>query len=133
MILLELFEMQETEVKLSDLYIFQDNEGADPKHIDKLVAQIKDGDELEPMLVLPLTAKFKKELQALKQKLASTPTHKKYADGIEDAIFSSTKKYILLDGNHRYLAAVKAKLKKLPAEIDAMSAEDYVDYIFQEF
>jgi hypothetical protein len=83
--------------------------------------------------VLKLTAQFKEQLKALKQKLAAQKSHAKYAEGIDDEIFSAPKKYLLLDGNHRYLAAKEAGLKKLPVEIDQMSAEDYVNYIFETF
>lgn len=128
----ELFE-SEKKVNIDDLFIFQDNHDADEKHIDRLVTQLKDGKELEAVLILPLTAKFKRDLKVLKQKLASEESHKEYAEGIDDEIFTTTKKYILLDGNHRYLAAKKAGLKKISAEVDQMSAEDYVNYIFEEF
>ena len=131
--LLELLEEQDIEVKLDDLFIFQDNSDASDRHIQRLVSQINDGEELEPVLVLKLSPQFKKELKALKTKLATQESHAKYAEGIDDEIFSTTKKYLLLDGNHRYLAAKKAGLKKLPAEVNQMSAEDYVNYIFQEF
>jgi hypothetical protein len=133
MLLQDLFEGQDSSVKLDDLFIFQNNNDADERHIQRLVDKIKAGGKLEAVLVLPLTAKFKKDLKALKTKLAGTETHAKYAEGIDDELFSTTKKYVLLDGNHRYLAAKQAGLKKLEAEIDAMSAEDYVNYIFEEF
>lgn len=126
-------ENEDLEVNLNDLFIFQDNADADKRHIGRLVTQIKDGDELEPVLVLKLTAQFKSELKALKQKLAGQKSHAKYAEGIDDEIFSTTKKYLLLDGNHRYLAAKEAGLQKIPAEVDQMSAEDYVNYIFETF
>lgn len=123
----------DTEVKLSDLFIFQDNKDADAKHVARIIKALENGDEIEPILVLPITPKLKKDLRALKNKLAGSSTHSKYAEGIDDALFSTTKKYILLDGNHRYLAAQKFGLKNLPAEVDKMSAEDYVDYIHEEF
>lgn len=128
-----LMENEDFEVKLDDLFIFQDNSDLDQRHVKRLVTQIKDGEELEPALVLKLTAQFKSELKALKQKLAGQKSHAKYAEGIDDEIFSTTKKYLLLDGNHRYLAAKEAGLQKIPAEVDQMSAEDYVNYIFETF
>lgn len=129
----ELFEEQNVQVKLDDLFVFQDNSDADMKHVRRLVDQLKDGEELEPVLVLKLTPKFKKELKTLKEKLAGMATHREYSEGIQDEIFTTPKKYLLLDGNHRYLAAKEAGLKKLAAEVDVMSAEDYVNYIFEEF
>mgnify|MGYP003422296831 CR=1 FL=1 len=128
-----LMENEDLEVKLDDLFIFQDNSDLDQRYVKRLVTQIKDGEELEPVLVLKLTAQFKEQLKALKQKLAAQKSHAKYAEGIDDEIFSAPKKYLLLDGNHRYLAAKEAGLKKLPVEIDQMSAEDYVNYIFETF
>lgn len=128
-----LMENEDLEVKLDDLFIFQDNSDLDQRYAKRLVTQIKDGEELEPVLVLKLTAQFKEQLKALKQKLAAQKSHAKYAEGIDDEIFSTPKKYLLLDGNHRYLAAKEAGLKKLPVEIDQMSAEDYVNYIFETF
>lgn len=128
-----LMENEDLEVKLDDLFIFQDNSDLDQRYVKRLVTQIKDGEELEPVLVLKLTAQFKEQLKALKQKLAAQKSHAKYAEGIDDEIFSTPKKYLLLDGNHRYLAAKEAGLKKLPVEIDQMSAEDYVNYIFETF
>lgn len=128
-----LMENEDLEVKLDDLFIFQDNSDLDQRYVKRLVTQIKDGEELEPVLVLKLTAQFKEQLKALKQKLAAQKSHAKYAEGIDDEIFSTSKKYLLLDGNHRYLAAKEAGLKKLPVEIDQMSAEDYVNYIFETF
>jgi len=128
-----LMENEDLEVKLDDLFVFQDNSDLDQRHVKRLVTQIKDGEELEPVLVLKLTAQFKEQLKALKQKLAAQKSHAKYAEGIDDEIFSTPKKYLLLDGNHRYLAAKEAGLKKLSVEIDQMSAEDYVNYIFETF
>ena len=128
-----LMENEDLEVKLDDLFIFQDNSDLDQRYVKRLVTQIKDGEELEPVLVLKLTAQSKEQLKALKQKLAAQKSHAKYAEGIDDEIFSAPKKYLLLDGNHRYLAAKEAGLKKLPVEIDQMSAEDYVNYIFETF
>lgn len=128
-----LMENEDLEVKLDDLFIFQDNSDLDQRYVKRLVTQIKDGEELEPVLVLKLTAQFKEQLKALKQKLAAKKSHAKYAEGIDDEIFSTPKKYLLLDGNNRYLAAKEAGLKKLPVEIDQMSAEDYVNYIFETF
>lgn len=128
-----LMENEDLEVKLDDLFIFQDNSDLDQRYVKRLITQIKDGEELEPVLVLKLTAQFKEQLKALKQKLAAQKSHAKYAEGIDDEIFSTPKKYLLLDGNHRYLAAKEAGLKKLPVEIDQMSAEDYVNYIFETF
>lgn len=56
-------------------------------------------------------------------------THAKYAKTIDDELFTTTKKWILLDGNHRYTAALKLNLKTITAEVDNLSAENYVDYI----
>lgn len=116
-------------VKLDDLYIFQDNSDADKRWINKLVKDIEAKKALEPLLILKITPRFKKDLKQLKEKLSKMPTHKKYADEIDDDIFTSSKKWILLDGNHRYLAALQAGKKSLTAEEDKMDAEEYVDYI----
>lgn len=120
-------------VKLSDLFIFQDNADLNQRWIKKLAAEMKAGDEIEPVLILRLTQKFRKDLKALKKKLSAMPTHAGYADTIDDEIFTTPKKWLLLDGNHRYLAALTAGLVALPAEVEDMSAEDYVDYINEAF
>jgi hypothetical protein len=130
---LKLTEGKKIKVILSDLFIFQDNSDLDKKWINKLVTKIKNGDELEPLMVLKITKDLQKQLKKLKDKLSNMPTHKKYADTIDDELLVTKKKWILLDGNHRFEAAKQAGVTALSAEEENMDAEEYVDYINSEF
>lgn len=127
-------EVTGRKVKLDDLYIFQDNEDLDQRWIDKLINDYRNGKEFEPVLIAKITPRFQKGLAALKQKLSRMSTHAAYAETIDSALLTTNKKWILLDGNHRYLAALKLGLPALPAEKEEeMTPEDYVNYINEEF
>jgi hypothetical protein len=121
----ELFEDVADMVGIDDLFIYQDNVQADQRHINSLAAEMKGGEDIEPVLVAALTPKLRKELQRIRTMHDTEPQMASYKGTISDELLSTKKKFILLDGNHRYLAAKKAGIKKLPCEF-ITSADDVV-------
>jgi len=126
--LCHLFE-SERNVALKDIFTYQDNSDLDQDHIDSVAQDFEAGEHVEPVLVRELTAKFKQDLKKLKEELSKTTTHKEYAENIDPRIFTTTKKWMLMDGNHRFLAAKKAKKAQIRAEISTISPKDFVNFL----
>ena len=78
-------------VKLSDLYIFQDNSDIDMNHVNNLISDYKQGYKLDDVLICKITDKFKRDLKALKEKLSGMSTHAKYAKTIDDEFIHHNK------------------------------------------
>lgn len=117
-------------VALKDLFIFQDNSDLDQKWISKLAKAYKAGQEPEPVIVAELTPAVLRGLKKIR-KMHDNP-NSPYKDNVSEALVMTTKPFILLDGNHRYLAAVKAGLKALPVEGSTkMSAADIATFMYE--
>lgn len=101
-------------VALKDLYIFQDNSDADKSWIAKLVKSYKAGAKPEPVLVAELTPTVRRGLAKIR-KLHDNP-NSPYKDLVTEDLIKTPKPYILLDGNHRYLAGLEVGLKTLPVD-----------------
>ena len=129
--LIDLLEETMKMVNVDDLFIIQNNDDLDQVYINKLAEKFKSGKvkEITPVEIAPLTIKLRKDLKKLKEKLSKMESHSEYAQHISDKVFDTPKKFILLDGNHRYLAAKKAKVKQIQASSVPITAEDYVNWV----
>lgn len=119
-------------VKLDDLFIFQDNStNMDTKQIIRLAAEMKnDGlDDIEEILVAKLTPAVIKELRRIKEMHDTDEHFKQYRGTITDELLNTKKKFLLLDGNHRYLAAKRAGITALSYEL-ITSVADIVSIMY---
>lgn len=129
---MKLFEIASQLIDPSDIFLYQKIDTHDQEYIDGLVSTLQSGKQLEPIEVAIITDKLKNDVKAkiqqVRAKLTPNPQNDWIRDELKtfDALVTTKKKYVVMDGHHRVLAALKAKSDKISAHVSKnVSANEF--------